>query len=465
MAANSYDCIVIGAGPGGYVAAIRAAQLGLKTAVIEKESPGGVCLNWGCIPSKALLKSAKLYQSINHAADFGIKVENVSFDFGAVVDRSRRVVTKITKGVEFLLKKNKVDLIMGHAKFKPGNFVTITKADGKEEALGFKKAIIATGGRARSLPNLKVDEERIFTYRQALALKTLPSKLLVVGAGAIGMEFAYYFSSFGTDVTVVEMLDSVLPVEDKEISQVVEKSFVKKGVKVKTKTMVDSLERKGEVVSALLKTGDKAEQWSGDYCLVAIGFQGNVENLGLEEIGLRPERGFLEVDQFFRTSVANIYAIGDVIGAPLLAHVASHEGVIAAEHLAGHETHPFEYHNVPACTFCQPEVASIGLTEEAAKAAGYKIKVGRFPFAASGRAVAANEPEGLVKVIIDEKLEEVLGIHIVHTEASELAGEAAIIRSHEGTASSVLATIHAHPTLSEAIMEAMGDALGRAIHI
>ena len=334
-----------------------------------------------------------------------------------------------------------------------------------ETVINFKKAIIATGGRARTLPNLPVDGERVITYRHALALQDLPKKMLVVGAGAIGMEFAYFFGSFGTEVTVVEVLENVLPIEDQEISKTVEKSFSKAGIQVRTKTMVESLQRQGATVSALLKTADKVEQWSGDYCLVAIGVQGNVEDLGLEKVGISPERSFIKVNKYYQTSAANIYAIGDIIGPPLLAHVASHEGIIAAEHIGSAHPHPLDYTSVPGCTYCQPQVASIGMTEKAARDAGREIKIGRFPFSASGKAVATNETEGYVKVIIDAKIEEVLGVHIVHAEATELIGEASVIRSHEGTASSIFNTIHAHPTLSEAVMEAMGDALGRAIHI
>ncbi len=465
MSDKNYDCIIIGAGPGGYVAAIRAAQLGLKTAVIEKESPGGVCLNWGCIPTKALLKAAELYQGFNHASAFGIHFEKVTHDFSAVVDRSRRVAGNMTKGVQFLLKKNKVDLIMGTGRLKPGNVVTVAGEGGAEQSYNYKNVIIATGARARTLPSLPVDGERIITYRDALALRSQPQKLLVIGAGAIGIEFAYFYNSFGTDVTVVELLDTILPVEDQEISKSLEKNFAKQGIETKTKTLVESIERKGESVTAILKTGDKVEQWTGDYCLVAVGVQGNCEDLGLEEIGIQPEKSFINVDEFYRTQVPGHYAIGDIIGAPWLAHVASHEGIIAAEHIAGADPHPMDYQGVPGCTYCQPQVASIGMTEADARKAREHVSIGRFPFKASGKAVAINEPEGMVKVVIDSELEEVLGVHIIHAEATELIGEASIIHSHEGTASSVLNTVHAHPTLSEAVMEAMGDALGRPIHI
>ncbi len=465
MSSKSFDCVVIGAGPGGYVAAIRASQLGLKTAVIEKEAPGGICLNWGCIPTKALLKSAEVLHTIKHAADFGLKTSEVSYDFPGVIERSRKVVDKMTKGVEFLLKKNKVELINGHAKFLNTNQLNVKDKSGTETTVNFKDAIIATGARARTLPNLPVDGERVITYRHALALKQCPQKLLVIGSGAIGIEFAYFYNAFGAEVTVVELLDQILPIEDKEVSIALEKNFKKNGMQIKTKALVESIEKKGQGVNAIIKSGDKIEQWSGDYCLVAIGVQGNIEDLGLENIAVKPEKSFLKVDQFYKTNTPHIYAIGDIIGPPALAHVASHEGIIAAETIAGVHTHPMDYSAIPGCTYCQPQVASIGLTEEAAVKAGHKVKVGRFPFAASGKAVATNETEGFVKVIIDEQYEEILGVHVIHPEATELIAEASIIKSHEGTASSVFNTVHAHPTLSEAVMEAMGDALGRAIHI
>lgn len=465
MSDNRFDCIVIGAGPGGYVAAIRAAQLGLRVAVIEREAPGGVCLNWGCIPTKALLKTASLYESFQHAEDFGLSAGEAGYDFPKIIDRSRDVVSKMTKGVEFLFKKNKITLVMGSAKIKPGNFVTVRAANGEETVYEYGKLIIATGARARTLPHLPVDNERILTYRDALALKTQPKKMLVIGAGAIGIEFAYFFNSFGTEVTVVEVMDNILPIEDQDVSKALEKSFKKRKMQIKSKTMVESLTRSGDQVTATLRSGDSTETWTGDYCLVAIGVQGNVEELGLETIGIRPEKSFIQVDSFYRTQVPNVYAIGDIIGAPLLAHVASHEGIIAAEHLAEAHPHPMDYSNVPGCTYCQPQVASVGMTEAAAKETGRNIKVGKFPFTAIGKAVATAETEGFVKVVIDADVEEILGVHIIHAEATELIAEAGIARSHEGIASSVLNTVHAHPTLSEAVMEAMGDALGRAIHI
>lgn len=466
MTTKSFDCVVIGAGPGGYVAAIRAAQLGLKTAVIEREAPGGICLNWGCIPTKALLKSAELVHTMRHAADYGIQASEVHPDFPAVMQRSRKVVEKMTKGVEFLFKKNKIELIMGTAKFASRSELAVKLNSGSEERVQFKNAIIATGARARTLPSLPVDGERIITYRDALALKTCPQKLLVIGAGAIGIEFAYFFNAMGSEVTVVELMTEILPIEDEEVSKVLERSLTKQGISVRTKTLPESVARKGQNVSALLKGPDgKVEEWQGDYCLVAIGVQGNSENLGLEALGINVEKSWIKVDEQYRTNVPNIYAIGDIIGAPWLAHVASHEGIIAAEVIAGQHPHPLDYRGVPGCTYCQPQVASLGMTEKKARESGRKIKVGKFPFSAIGKAVATNETEGFVKVVIDAELEEVLGVHIIHAEATELIGEVAVAHSHEAIASSILNTVHAHPTLSEAVMEAMGAALGRPIHI
>ncbi len=460
-----FDCIVIGAGPGGYVAAIRAAQLGLKTAVIERESPGGVCLNWGCIPTKALLKSAEVYQTFKHASEFGLSAEGVGYDFGAVIQRSRGVVDKMTKGVAFLMKKNNIELIMGEASLNSAKTLLVRGNSGEESEIAFKKLIIATGARARSLPSLPVDDDKVITYRRALDLPTQPKKMLVVGAGAIGVEFAYFFNAFGTDVTIVELMDGLLPIEDQDISKVLERSLSKSGVTVKTGSLVEGLDTSGEGVRATIKTGDQVEEWQGDRVLVAIGVQGNVEGLGLETVGIEPERSFIEVDKYFRTGVDGIYAIGDIVGPPLLAHVASHEGIIAAEHAAGLSPHPMDYSSIPGCTYCQPQVASVGLTEKAAIEAGRTVKTGNFPFTASGKAVAIAETEGMVKVVVDAELEEILGVHIVHAEATELIAEATLAKTHEATASSILETVHAHPTLSEAVMEAMGAALGKPIHI
>ena len=465
MPETSFDCIVIGAGPGGYVAAIRASQLGLKTAVVEKEAPGGVCLNWGCIPTKALLKSAEVLELMRHASNYGLRADGISFDFAAVMKRSRSVVDRMTKGVQFLFRKNNITYIQGHGRLSPGNNVVVSGENGSETVLNAKNIILATGARARTLPSLPIDGERVITARHALEVKECPKKLLVVGAGAIGIEFAYFFRAFGAEVTVVEVLDHILPIEDDEIAKALEKSLFRLGIQFRTKTKVESLSRDGASVNAVLQSPEGTEQWSGDSCIVAIGVQGNIENLGLDLVGVQTEKSYIKVDQFCQTSVPGISAIGDVIGPPWLAHVASHEGIVAAEHIAGQPTHPVDYSNVPGCTYCQPQVASIGLTEKKATDAGYKVRIGRFPFTANGMAVATGETDGFVKVVIDSETEEVLGVHIIHPEAATLIGEASIIRSHEGVASSVVNTIHAHPTLTEALMEAMGDAIGRPIHI
>jgi dihydrolipoamide dehydrogenase len=465
MAEKSYDCVVIGAGPGGYVAAIRASQLGLRCAVIEKEAPGGVCLNWGCIPTKALLKSAEVYQTIKHAGTYGLKVGEVSIDYPGVLDRSRKIVSRMSKGVQFLLKKNDIDLISGTARLHPDGSVSVENKEGNCVSYTYRFLVIATGARPKTLPALPVDNERIITYRKALALDELPKKLLVIGAGAIGVEFAYFYSTLGAEVTLVEVLEAVLPLEDREVSQTLAKQLIKAGIKVKVSTQVEQLSRTGSIVRALLKTAAGTEEWTGDYALAAIGMQGNTDELGLDALGVKVENTFITVDEYYRTTAPKIHAIGDVIGPPLLAHVASHEGVIAVEHFAGLSPQPLDYGKVPACTYCQPQVASIGLSEQEAQNKGANVRIGRFPFMASGKAVATGETEGFLKVVIEEGTEKVLGLHIIHAEATELIGEAAVILSHGGTASSVLSTVHAHPTLSEGIAEAMGQSLGCAVHL
>lgn len=462
--ASSRDLIVLGSGPGGYVAAIRASQLGRKVTLVERESLGGVCLNWGCIPTKALLKSAQLYHDIKRGSEFGFETSGIKLDFPRVVSRSREVAGKLSNGVSYLMRKNKVETVMGNARLAKGKQLIVKGAGGKEETYTFNDLIIATGARARPMPNLEVDGEVVHTYRTILDFKRLPQKMLVIGAGAIGMEFAYFYSTFGTQVTVVEMMDQILPVEDTEIAQSLEKILVKNGMMIRTGSSVSQIKRSGKTVSATIKTKDGEEQWSGDCCLVAIGVIGNTENIGLEEVGIKVDRSFIEVDEFMRTNVPNHFAIGDVAGAPLLAHVASHEGIIAAEAACGKAKHPMAYDNIPGCTYCQPQVASIGLTERACKEKGLKYRVGKIPFQAIGKAIAIGEPEGMIKVIIDQDVGEVLGVHILHAEATELISEAAIIRSHEGIAESVVETVHPHPTLSESVMEAMALAIGRPIN-
>ena len=464
MTAQARDLIVWGSGPGGYVAAIRAAQLGRKVTIIERENLGGVCLNWGCIPSKALLKSAQLYHDMKRGAEFGLETGPLKIDFPKIVTRSRDVAGKLSQGVSFLMRKNKIEVIMGNGVIESGKKLVVTDNSGKATTYTFNDIIIATGARARTLPGIEVDGDVIHTYRTILEHKRLPQKMLVIGAGAIGIEFAYFLGTLGTQVAVVEMQPQILPVEDQEIADGLEKILKKNGLIIKTATTVSDLKRSGKVVSATLKGKDGEEKWSGDACLIAIGVVPNTDNIGLEKVGIKMDKGWIDVDEFMRTNVPNHYAIGDVAGAPWLAHVASHEGLVAAEFIAGKSKHPMRYDNIPGCTYCQPQVASIGLTEKQAKEKGIKYKVGKVPFSAIGKAIAIGEPEGMIKTIIDEEVGEILGVHILHSEATELIAEAAAIRSHEGIASSVLDTIHAHPTLSESMGEVMAAALGRPIN-
>lgn len=464
MATVARDLVILGSGPGGYVAAIRAAQLGRSVSIIEREALGGVCLNWGCIPSKALLRSAQLFNDMKHASTFGFSTGELKVDFPRIIERSREVATKLSGGVSYLMRKNKVEVISGTGVLEKGNRVVVTDAAGKSTTYEFKDIIIATGARPRAIPGVEIDGSVIHTSRTVLESKRLPQKLLVIGAGAIGIEFAYFFNSLGTQVTVVEMLDQILPVEDTEVAQTLEKVFTKNGMQIRVGTAVQNLKRNGTTVTATLKGKTGEENWSGDACLVAIGISPNTEGIGLEKVGIETNRGFIKVDELMRTSVPHHYAIGDVAGGPALAHKASHEGLVAAECAAGKSKHPMRYDNIPGCTYCQPQVASVGLTERAAKERGIKYRVGKIPFSAIGKAIAIGEQDGFVKVLIDQEVGEVLGVHIIHAEATELISEAAIIRSHEGIAASVLDTVHPHPTLSEAVMEAMGLALGRPIN-
>jgi dihydrolipoamide dehydrogenase len=462
--AQTKDLIVLGSGPGGYVAAIRAAQLGRQVTLVERDALGGICLNWGCIPSKALLKSAQLYHDIKNAANFGFETGPVKFDFPKIMARSRDVASKLSGGVTFLMRKNKIEVLSGNGKLEGGNKLSLTDTSGRSSVLSYKDIIIATGARPRPLPGVEIDGEIIHTYRTLLDYKRLPQKMLIIGAGAIGVEFAYLFSTLGVQVTMVEMLDQILPLEDTEVAQALEKIFVKNGMIVKTSCSVSDIKKSGKTVSATLKGKNGEEKWNGDSCLVAIGFVGNSDGIGLEKAGIQADRGFIKVDDFMKTNVANHYAIGDVVGAPQLAHVASHEGIIAAEAASGKAKHAMRYDNVPGCTYCQPQVASVGLTEKAAKEKGLKYRVGKIPFSAIGKAIAIGETDGFIKVIIDQDIGEILGVHILHAEATELITEAAVIRSHEGVAASVVETIHPHPTLSESIMEAMALAMGRPIN-
>jgi dihydrolipoamide dehydrogenase len=458
------DLIVLGSGPGGYVAAIRAAQLGRKVSIVERDALGGICLNWGCIPSKALLRTAQLFHDMGRAEDFGLSAENTKVDFPKVIDRSRDVASKLSGGVSYLMKKNKIEVIEGFGSLDSGNRLHVRDKEGKTTTYSFQDIIIATGARAREIPGVEVDGEVIHTYRTILEHRRQPQKILVIGAGAIGIEFAYFFNSLGAKVTVVEMVDQILPVEDSEISASLEKIFKKRGMEIHTSTAVENLKRSGKTASATLKGKNGEETWSGDTVLMAIGVVGNIENVGLEKAGIELERGYVKTNEYLQTNVKHHFAIGDVAGGPWLAHKASHEGIIAAEAACDKAHHPMEYDNIAGCTYCQPQVASVGLTEKAAKEQGLKYRVGKIPFSAIGKAIAIGEPEGMIKVLIDDEIGEIIGVHILHAEATELIAEAAIIRSHEGVAASVLDTIHPHPTLSESMGEAMAAALGRPIN-
>jgi dihydrolipoamide dehydrogenase len=466
---TKFDVVVIGGGPGGYVAAIRAAQLGMKVGVVEREKIGGICLNWGCIPTKALLKNAEVYKLINKSEEFGISVKKVSVDFEKVISRSRKVSEQITKGVEFLLKKHKIENIAGTAKIPSRGKVDVYSKAGDSKpakSLTAKHIIIATGARPRSIPGVKIDGKKVLSSTEAMLQKNIPKSMVIIGAGAIGVEFAYFYNAFGTKVTIVEMLSSILPVEDAEISKVVAQSFKKSGIDLMTETKVEGVDTSGEGVKVTVSGDDgKKQTLKADLALMAIGVQGNIENLGLENLGVKTEKNHIKTDEYYQTNVEGIYAIGDVIGPPWLAHVASHEGIVCAEKIAGHPTHPINYDNVPGCTYCQPQVASIGLTEAKAKEKGYELKIGKYPFRVHGKALAAGEPDGMVKLIFDAKYGELLGAHIVGAEATELIAEIAMAKSLEATKEEIVRTIHAHPTLSEAVMEAAGVAYGEAIHL
>jgi len=461
--AQNFDVIVVGAGPGGYVAAIRAAQLGLKVACVERENLGGICLNWGCIPTKALLRSAEVFHLMERAKDFGLTADKFGYDLDAVVGRSRGVAKQLSGGVGHLLKKNKVTVIMGDATLTAPGKLTVKTDKGAEE-LTAKSIILATGARARDLPGLEADGKRVWSYRHALVPPHMPKKLLVIGSGAIGIEFASFFNTLGADTTVVEVMDRVLPVEDAEISALAKKQFVKQGMKILEKSTVKSLDRKADKVIATIETGGKTEQQEFDTVISAVGIVGNVENLGLEQLGVKIDRTHVVTDEFCRTGVEGLYAIGDVAGAPWLAHKASHEGVMVAELIAGGHPHPIKPNSIPGCTYCNPQVASVGLTEEKAKAAGYDIKVGRFPFIGNGKAIALGEPEGLVKTIFDAKTGELLGAHMIGAEVTELIQGYVIGRTLETTEAELMETVFAHPTLSEMMHESVLSAYGRAIH-
>ncbi len=474
MAQYEYDVVVIGGGPGGYTAAIRAAQLGLKTAIVESSRLGGICLNWGCIPSKSLLRTAEIMHLLKKTKEFGITVENIQFDFEKVIKRSRDIADKSEKGVQYLLKKNKINYIVGFGKIKKTGGQTIIEVhkDGRiTEEITAKHTILATGSKAKSFPNMNIDGKKVLSFLEAIVLDKLPETITIIGAGAIGVEFAYFFSSFGAKITMVEMLDQLLPVEDKEVSDILGREYRKLGINVLTGTKVEEIKvektapnSKTEKVKVKV-SGKKDEVLESDIAIVAVGFSGNVENMGLEEAGVIIDKGFIKVDKDYKTNVEGIYAIGDVNGPPWLAHVASAEGVNCVEKIKGMEVPDIDYTTIPAVTFCQPQVASVGLTEKKAKEMGIEIKVGRFPFSASGKARAIGETVGMVKVIFDAKYGELIGAHIIGSEASELIAEITLGKSLESTHEQIIRTVHSHPTLSEAVAEAVADAYGEAINI
>jgi dihydrolipoamide dehydrogenase len=464
MPERQFDVAVIGSGPGGYVAAIRATQLGLTAAVIERDKPGGVCLNWGCIPTKALLKNAEIYNNFKHAEDWGITYKDLQFDFAKIVARSRKVAMLNSKGVEYLFKKNKIEHIPGFGKLLGNGKIDVSKEGKSLETISAKHIILATGARARTLPNVKIDGKQVISSTEAMILPQVPKSMIVIGGGAIGVEFAYFYNAFGTKITIVEMMPNILPVEDKELSKLLESNFKKNGIDILTESKVESITT-GKGVKVVVVTKEGKKELNADVALMAIGVQGNTENMGLESVGVKVEKGWIQVDDFSRTNVNGVYAIGDVAGPPWLAHVASKEGVVCVEALAGKNPQPINYDNIPGCTYCQPQVASIGLTEEKAIAAGYQIKVGRFPFSASGKARAIGETDGLVKLIFDAKYGELLGAHILGADATEIIGELGVAKTLETTVAGIAGTIHAHPTLSEAIMEAAENAYGHSINI
>ena len=457
---SKYDIIVLGSGPGGYVTAIRASQLGFKTAVIEKESLGGVCLNWGCIPTKALLKSAQVFEYLKHAEDYGLNVKDASHDFDAVVKRSRGVADVISNGLKFLMKKNKIDVIEGFGKLKPGKKVDV---DGKEYSADH--IIIATGARSRELPSLPQDGKKVIGYREAMTLDKQPKKMIVVGSGAIGVEFAYFYNSMGTEVTIVEYMPKIVPVEDDEVSKQLERSFKKSGIKIMTSAEVTSVDTSGKGVKATVKTKKGEEVLEADIVLSAVGIKSNIENIGLEDVGIAVDRDKILVNDYYQTNIPGYYAIGDVTPGQALAHVASAEGILCVEKIAGHHVEALDYGNVPGCTYCSPEVASVGLTEAQAKEQGYDIKVGKFPFSASGKASAGGNKEGFVKVIFDAKYGEWLGCHMIGAGVTDMIAEAVLGRKLETTGHEVLKAVHPHPTMSEAVMEAVADAYDEVIHL
>lgn len=461
----NYDVIVLGSGPGGYVTAIRASQLGLKTAVVERESLGGICLNWGCIPTKALLKSASVFEYINHAKDYGIEVTGAKHDFSAVVKRSRGVAEGMSKGVQFLMKKNKIDVIMGSGKVMPGKKVSVTAADGTSQEIQASHIIVATGGRSRNLPNMPQDGKKIIGYREAMTLPEQPKSMVIVGSGAIGVEFAYFYNAMGTKVTVVEFAQNIVPVEDEDVSKALAKSFKASGIEIMTSSEVTSVDTSGKGCKVKVKSGETEQILEADIVLSAAGVVANIENIGLEEVGIVTDKGKIVVDKHYQTNIPGYYAIGDCVPGQALAHVASAEGIICVEQIAGHHPATLDYNNIPGCTYCSPEIASVGYTEKAAKAAGYELKIGKFPFSASGKASAAGHKDGFVKLIFDAKYGELLGAHLIGANVTEMIAECVALRKLETTGEELIKTVHPHPTMSEAIMEAAAAAYGEVIHL
>ncbi|MEI6172965.1 MAG: dihydrolipoyl dehydrogenase [Bacteroidota bacterium] len=461
----NYDIIVIGSGPGGYVAAIRAAQLGFKTGIVERNELGGICLNWGCIPTKALLKSAAVFQYFQHASEYGIVAGEARVDFTSMINRSRGVAEQMSKGVQFLLKKNKIDHIQGSGKVKPGRIVEVTDSTGIKTEYTANHIIIATGARSRELPNLKQDGKKVIGYREAMTLPSQPESMVVVGSGAIGSEFAWFYHSLGTRVTLVEVLPNIVPIEDEEVSKALERSFKKAGMKVLTGVSVESVDATGEGCRVNIKTKKGDETLECDIVLSAVGIASNIEGIGLEDTGIKTERGKVVVDDYYKTSEEGYYAIGDIVHGPALAHVASHEGIICVEKIAGKYVEPLDYGNIPGCTYTHPEIASVGMTEKAAKDAGYEILVGKFPFTASGKATAAGARDGFIKVIFDSKYGEWLGAHMIGDNVTEMIAEVVVARKLETTGKEIIEAVHPHPTMSEAIMEAVAQAYGECIHL
>lgn len=461
----NFDVIVIGSGPGGYVAAIRASQLGQKVAIVERSELGGICLNWGCIPTKALLKSAQVYDYIKHASDYGITVSDSKPDFESVIKRSRGVANNMSGGIGFLMKKNKITVINGFGKLVAKGKVEVTAEDGKKEAHEARNIILATGARSRELPNIKLDGKKIVGYHDAMILPKQPKSMIVVGSGAIGCEFAYFYNAMGTKVTIVEYMPNILPIEDEDVSKALTKSYKKAGIDIMTDSSVEKVDTSGSGCKVTVKTKKGTETLECDIVLSAVGIQTNLENIGLETLGIKTEKGKVVVDDFYKTNVDGIYAIGNILHGPALAHVASAEGIICVESFTGHKPEPLDYGNIPGCTYCWPEVASVGMTEKAAKEAGYEIKVGKFPFSASGKASAAGAKEGFVKVIFDAKYGEWLGAHMIGANVTELIAEVVAARKLETTGHEIIKTVHPHPTMSEAVMEATAEAYGECTHL